>query len=146
MSPHRFPFGYNQILDYVADRTPSLACFSQAALGTYNGVETALSFGDPAAELAALRSGCGVFSLAWRGKINVTGKDRVRWLHNMVTNTVRDLPVNRGKYNFVLNAQGRILGDMYIFNRGESLIMDTDASQVETLLTRHEAFHHHGQS
>ena len=112
----------------------------EARTGTYNGVETALSFGDPAAELAALRSGCGVFSLAWRGKINVTGKDRVRWLHNMVTNTVRDLPVNHGKYNFVLNAQGRILGDMYIFNQGESLVLDTDASQVETLITAMKRF------
>jgi folate-binding protein YgfZ len=112
----------------------------EARTGTYNGVETALSFGDPSAELAALRSGCGVFSLAWRGKINVTGKDRVRWLHNMVTNTVRDLPVNHGKYNFVLNAQGRILGDMYIFNRSESLTMDTDGSQVETLITAMKRF------
>jgi folate-binding protein YgfZ len=112
----------------------------EARTGVYNGVETALSFGDPAAELAALRSGCGVFSLAWRGKINVTGKDRVRWLHNMVTNTVRDLPVNHGKYNFVLNAQGRILGDMYIFNRGESLTMDTDGSQVEILIAAMKRF------
>jgi aminomethyltransferase len=111
-----------------------------ARTGTYNGVETALSFGDPAAELAALRSGCGVFSLAWRSVIHVTGKDRVRWLHNMVTNNVRDLPANHGKYNFVLNAQGRILGDMYIFNRGESLILETDAIQVETLLTAMKRF------
>lgn len=105
-----------------------------ARTGTYNGVETALSFGDSAAELAALRSGCGVFSLAWRSLIHVTGKDRVRWLHNMVSNNVRDLPANHGKYNFVLNAQGRILGDMSIFNRGESLVLETDAGQVETLL------------
>lgn len=103
-------------------------------MGTYNGVETALSFGDSTAELAALRAGCGVFALAWRGRINVNGKDRVRWLHNMVTNNVRDLPVNRGNYNFVLNAQGRILGDMYIYNRGESFGLETDASQVETLV------------
>jgi folate-binding protein YgfZ len=107
---------------------------TEARIGTYNGVETALSFGDPTAELAALRSGCGVFSLAWRSLINVTGKDRVRWLHNMVSNNVRDLPANHGKYNFVLNAQGRILGDMYIFNRGESLGLETDTAQVETLL------------
>jgi aminomethyltransferase len=109
-------------------------------MGIYNGAETALDFGSPASELAALRSGCGVFSLVWRGRINVTGKDRVRWLHNMVTNTVRDLPVNRGNYNFVLNAQGRILGDMYIYNRGESLVLDTDASQVETLINTMKRF------
>src|SRR5215467_12768701 len=106
----------------------------EAHTGTYNGVETALSFGDSTAELVALRSGCGVFSLAWRARINVSSKDRVRWLHNMVTNNVRDLPVNRGNYNFVLNAQGRILGDLYIYNRGESFGLETDASQVETLV------------
>src|SRR6516165_9309273 len=97
-------------------------------------------FGDPAAEFEALRSGCGLFNLGWRTKIAVTGKDRTRWLHNMVTNNVRDLPLNRGNYNFVLNAQGRILGDMYIYNRGESLVIDTDHSQVEPLLTAMKRF------
>src|SRR6476619_2402070 len=106
----------------------------QARVGTYNRAETALSFGDPAAELAALRTICCVYALEWRGRINVSANDRVRWLHNMVTNNVRDLPVNRGNYNFVLNAQGRILGDMYIYNRGESFALETDASQVEMLV------------
>jgi aminomethyltransferase len=106
----------------------------EARTGTYNGATTALSFGDSGSELATLRTGCGVFALVWRSRINVSGKDRVRWLHNMVTNNVRDLPVNRGNYNFVLNAQGRILGDMYIYNRGESFAFETDASQVETLV------------
>jgi folate-binding protein YgfZ len=112
----------------------------EARTGTYNGAQTVLSFGDPKAELAALRTGCGVFALAWRGRINVSGKDRVRWLHNMVTNNVRDLPVNRGNYNFVLNAQGRILGDMYIYNRGESFALETDASQVQTLINAMKRF------
>jgi aminomethyltransferase len=112
----------------------------EARVGTYNGAEMALSFGDPGTELAALRSGCGLFALAWRGRINVTGNDRVRWLHNMVTNNVRDLAVNRGNYNFVLNAQGRILGDIYIYNRGESLVLDTDTSQVDTLITAMKRF------
>jgi aminomethyltransferase len=112
----------------------------EGRIGHYNGAETAVTFGDSAAELAVLQSGCGVFALSWRARINVTGKDRVRWLHNMVTNNVRDLPVNRGNYNFVLNAQGRILGDMYIYNRGESLVLETDASQVEALITAMKRF------
>ncbi len=102
--------------------------------GQYLGVETSLSFAEPAQELNALRSGCGVFDLNWRALIHVTGKDRVRWLHNMVSNNVRDLQLNRGNYNFVLNPQGRILADLYVFNRGESLLIETDRSQVETLL------------
>ena len=103
--------------------------------GEYLGVETSLSFSRPEQELALLQSGCAVFDLNWRALVNVTGKDRVRWLHNMVTNNVRDLAPNRGDYNFVLNAQGRIVGDLYVFNRGESLLLETDRSQVETLLT-----------
>ena len=102
--------------------------------GQYLGVETSLSFAGSAEELNALRSGCGIFDLNWRALIQVTGKDRVRWLHNMVTNNVRDLQPNRGNYNFVLNAQGRILADLYVFNRGESLLIETDRSQVEALL------------
>jgi folate-binding protein YgfZ len=113
---------------------------SEARTGLYNGVETALSFGSTADELAALRSGCGVFSLGWRARINVTGKDRVRWLHNMVTNNVRDLPPNRGAYNFVLNAQGRILGDLYIYNRGETLLLETDSGRAETLINAMKRF------
>jgi folate-binding protein YgfZ len=114
--------------------------FPGARLGQYNGVETALDFGDPVRELEAVQSGCGVFDLGWRAKITVTGNDRVRWLHNMVTNNVRDLALNRGAYNFVLNAQGRILGDIYIYNRGESLELDTDRAQVEPLLTAMKRF------
>src|SRR6476646_1425680 len=72
----------------------------EARTGTYNSADTALSFGDSTAELAALRTSCGVFALAWRGRINVSGKDRVRWLHNICTKNVRDLPVNRCNYSF----------------------------------------------
>jgi folate-binding protein YgfZ len=108
---------------------------THAVIGVYSGADTVLSFGDPTKELSALRSGCGVFVLAWRAKITARGKDRVRWLHNMVTNNIRDLAPDRGNYNFVLNVQGRILGDLYIYNRGESLLLDTDSIQVEPILT-----------
>ena len=111
-----------------------------AQLGEYLGVETALSFGNPAAELQSLLSGCAVFDLSWRARITVGGNDRTRWLHNMVTNNIRDLARNRGNYNFVLNAQGRILGDLYVFNRGDNFLLETDRTQVETLLTSMKRF------
>jgi aminomethyltransferase len=43
--------------------------------------------------------------------------------------------VNRGNYNFVLNPQGRILADLYAYNRGDYLLIDTERSQLENLLT-----------
>src|SRR5215472_15494167 len=119
----------------TALHSPQPSATDRMISGQYLGVDAVVQFGDPAVELAALHESCGAFHLPWRAKIAVTGKDRVRWLHNMVTNNVRDLPLNRGNYNFVLNAQGRILGDIYIYNRGESVLIDTDHIQVEPLLT-----------
>lgn len=109
-------------------------------LGSYNGAETVAAFGDPASEFSALTSGCGIFDLGWRAKITVKGRDRVRWLNGMITNTIKALPVDRGNYSFVLNPQGRILGDVYTYNRGEYLVLDTDRSQLETMLNTLKRF------
>src|SRR3954470_7522319 len=103
-------------------------------MGEFGGAETAATFGDVAREFAALRSGAAVFDLGRRAKIVVSGNDRVRWMNGMVTNNVRDLAAGRGNYNFLLNAQGHILADMYIYNRGEHLMVDTDTSQAATVL------------
>jgi folate-binding protein YgfZ len=91
-------------------------------------------FGDIRAEFQALNSTAGVYAVSCRGKIALTGGDRMRWLNGMVTNNIRDLELGRGVYAFLLNPQGHILGDLYAFNRGESLLVDTDLSQVEKLL------------
>src|SRR6266446_8558712 len=96
--------------------------------------ESRADFGDVRAEFQALISGCGVYDLCSRAKISLSGVDRVRWLNGMVTNNVRDLAHGHGVYAFLLNPQGHILGDLYAYNRGESLLVDTDQSQVEKIL------------
>jgi folate-binding protein YgfZ len=100
----------------------------------YRGATAAASFGDAQAEFSALRAGCGVYDLGFRAKISLTGGDRVRWLNGMVTNNIRDLETGRGLYAFLLNPQGRILGDLFAYNRGESIVVDTDLSQIEKIL------------
>jgi len=104
-------------------------------VGEYRGLTTTLHFGDPQAEFAALRSGCGVYDLGYRAKISLKGGDRVRWLNGMVTNNIRDLAQGHGVYAFLLNPQGHILGDLYAYNRGDSIIVDTDRNQVEKMLS-----------
>jgi folate-binding protein YgfZ len=89
---------------------------------------------DLRAEFQALTSSSGAYDLGSRSKISLSGSDRVRWLNGMVTNNVRDLAVGHGVYAFLLNPQGHILGDLYAYNRGESILVDTDRSQVEKIL------------
>ncbi len=90
--------------------------------------------GNPRAEFQSLLSGCGLYDLSWRAKIAVTGGDRVRWLNGMVTNNVRDLAPGHGVYAFLLNAQGRIQADLYAFQRGDSLLVDTERAQRDKIL------------
>ncbi len=99
-----------------------------------NPVSPAPDYGNVRAEFAALLSGCGIYDLSGRAKIALTGGDRVRWLNGMVTNNIRDLAQGHGVYAFLLNPQGHILGDLYAYNRGDSLRIDTDQSQSEKLV------------
>ena len=94
-----------------------------------------MHFGNATDEFTALRSTCGVYNLENRAKIQLTGSDRVRWLNGMITNNVRDLTAGHGVYGFLLNPQGHILGDLIAYNRGEHILVDTDQSQLETILT-----------
>ena len=100
----------------------------------YRGATTAARFTDPQAEFAAMLHGCGIYDLGFRARISLTGGDRVRWMNGMVTNNIRDLAAGHGVYSFLLNPQGRILGDMYVYNQGEALIVETDRSQVEKII------------
>jgi len=114
-------------------KTPLYQTFAAqgTSFGEYAGAETPARFGDLVTEIAALRNSAGVFDLGWRAKLLATGDDRVRWFKGMVTNNIKDLPQNHGVYSFLLNAQGQIQADMYVFNRGDHMLVDTDESQVE---------------
>ena len=107
---------------------------SGARMGDYRGVQTALGWGEVAAEFAALHSGCALYDLGWRSRLIISGDDRKRWMNGMVTNNIRDLALNFGSYNFLLNPQGRIQADLYVYNRGEYFLVETDGWQSAKLL------------
>ena len=100
----------------------------------HSGTTPKSDLGDVRAEFQALLSGCGLYDLHWRAKIAVTGGDRVRWLNGMVTNNIRDLAPGHGVYAFMLNAHGHIQADIYVFQCGDSLLVDTELGQREKVL------------
>ncbi len=109
---------------------------ASARFAEYAGAETPAVFSSPEAELKAMAESCGIFDLSWRAKLLVTGRDRTRWLNGMVTNNIRDLAPGRGVYSFFLTPQGHLLGDMYVYNRGESMVLDTDVAQAERVASK----------
>jgi folate-binding protein YgfZ len=109
-------------------------------LALHCGAFTPRAFDGSPAELDSLLHSAGVSDLGWRGKILVTGSDRLRWLNGMVSNTVQSLSENQGNYSFLLSVQGRIQGDCYVYRRAGDLLLDTGWDQVPALLRHLEHF------
>jgi folate-binding protein YgfZ len=126
--------------------TPSpLAHLTQAAqrpprLMERHGVQTPEAFEPIAQEIEALTRSAAVYGMGWLRHVAVRGEDRFRWLSGMVTNTVNDLGPQNGAWNFVLNAQGRILGDLHVWRENDELVLEIAADQMDKLLAHFEHF------
>ncbi len=97
-----------------------------------------------AGEHAALYRGAGFHSTLALVRRRVRGEDRFRWLSGMVTNTVNELGAGQGALSLVLNAQGRIQGDLMVWRGGagsaDALELELDAAQAEKLIAHFEKF------
>jgi folate-binding protein YgfZ len=124
--------------------TPLATLLTQAAAGpelqAYRGVLTPRELDAPGRETAVLVFGVAVHDLGWMRRVAVGGPDRFRWLSGMVTNTVRELAANAGAWNLVLNAQGRIQGDLHVWREGDDLELEIAADQYDRLLAHLERF------
>ena len=78
------------------------------------------------AAYSALRERAAWIDLSGRGKIRMLGEDRARLLHAMTTNHIQQLTPGQGCYAYFLSAQGRILADVNVFCRSDSLLLDTE--------------------
>jgi folate-binding protein YgfZ len=106
----------------------------------YCGTLTPSVFDGLPGEIDSLLHSAGVSDLGWRGKIQVTGSDRLRWLNGMVSNTVQSLPEGEGNYSFLLSVQGRIQGDCYVYRRSGDLLLDTGFDQIPPLMRHLDHF------
>ncbi len=109
-------------------------------LSPYRGVLTPRELDAPAAESEALANGAAGHDLGWLKRVAVRGEDRFRWLSGMVTNMVNDLGQNAGAWNLVLNAQGRIQGDLTVWREGDNLEIEIAADQYERLVAHLDHF------
>ncbi|MGB7135387.1 MAG: folate-binding protein [Acidobacteriaceae bacterium] len=133
------------ITDVAVSETPLAAQLAAhnptpLELKMHRGAQTPLQFHTKAAELESLVHAAGVFDLGYRTFLRAVGKDRVRWLNGMITQTVKGLSPGQAGYTLVLNPQGRIQGDGEISFHEDFLLLETDRSQSERLLAHLRRF------
>src|SRR5258705_8172653 len=88
----------------------------------------------------ALREAAAYLDLSTRGKIFLTGEDRVRLLHAMTTNHVQQLEPGQGCYVFFLNPQGRILADANLFVTPDRILLDVEPEVRERVYQHLEKY------
>jgi len=111
-----------------------------ATFGQWFGWEVPRRFSDPVAEHRAVRVGIGLTDQSYRGILEVSGKDRVRFLNGMVTNDVRGLTPGSGLYAAMLTSHGKLIADMRIYAQADGYWLDLHEEllpKVRQVLERH---------
>lgn len=80
-------------------------------------------------DLGLLTSGAALHGGRARELIVATGRDRVRFLHGIVTGDVAGTPVGGGCRSALLTPKGHVVADLLIFVRPEEIWIVTDAGQ-----------------
>jgi glycine cleavage system T protein len=88
------------------------------------GWEVPAHYGDVAIEHRAVRQAVGIADLSHRGKIRVTGDDRVKWLQSIISNDILPLKPGQGRYSSFLTHKGKMLTYFRLY-------MQTDAVMLE---------------
>jgi folate-binding Fe-S cluster repair protein YgfZ len=105
-----------------------------AVRGALGDVLLAVHFGDAAKEIEAARKAAAAIDLSWRAVIEMTGRDRARFLHGMCTNEIKKLKPGDGVLAAVVNRQGKMVGDIAVHAAENALLLETDRANAPALI------------
>ncbi len=97
-----------------------------ARFGEAAGWRVPLDYGDEAAEQRAVRASVGVIDWSARGKVRVTGEDRLSFLDGLLTNDLKTLAEGHGLYAATLDHRAHVHGDMVVYHAGDHYLLETD--------------------
>lgn len=111
-----------------------------AHFASLNGAEVVGDYGNTLAEHSALHESAGVLDLSFRGRLCLTGQDRVRFLHGQITNDVKNLRVGEGCYAALTTAKGKMQTDLNVFVLPDELLLDFEPGYGATVAERLEKY------
>lgn len=69
----------------------------------------------------------------WNGRLLLTGADRRAYLQGLLTNDIDALSSGTACYAALLNAQGRMLTDMHVFELGNAVLLTLPAAVTQAI-------------
>ena len=95
-----------------------------AAFQEVTGWTMPAHYGDVSAEYAAVRGAAGITDLSHRGRLRVTGDDRIKWLQSLISNDILPLSGGRGVYSSLLTHKGKMLTYFRLYALPDSLLVE----------------------
>jgi len=105
-----------------------------------NGTEIIANYGKVRSEYGALTERVGLLDFSSRGRLCLTGGDRIRFLHGQVTNDIKALQTGSGCYAAIVNAKGRMEADASVYCLADELLLDLEPSLGPAVATRLDKF------
>jgi glycine cleavage system T protein len=104
------------------------------------GWELPQHFGAPEAEYYAVRQGVGLCDLSHHGIVRVSGQDRQRFLHAMVSNDTASLQPGQGCHAAFLTNKGKMVADFVVYAEAEAYLLALATPAVQPLMAALEWF------
>ncbi|MGI0149706.1 MAG: aminomethyltransferase family protein [Thermoplasmata archaeon] len=108
--------------------------FGGALFRAEAGWSVPVGYGPVDAEVRAVRARAGMIDLSDHAKIELKGSERVPFLDGVVTADLKILVPGTSTYALLLNEKSRVLGDVRVYAFQDSLVLDIEASQKESVL------------
>ena len=76
----------------------------------------------------------GLFDRSDRHRLAVSGPDRAKFLHNLLTNEIKRLPAGKGCEAFVTSPQGKTLAYVKVLAADDAILLGADPGGIAALL------------
>ena len=91
--------------------------------------EIPVHYGDPQLEYEALHAGAGLADLSFRGRVIITGDDRITWLQSIISQDILPLQPGQGRYSTFMDHKGKMLSYFRVFMCPDQIVIE-DVGEV----------------
>ena len=94
----------------------------------------AAHYGDPYREQRALAAGTALVDLSHRPVVRIAGTDRLTWLHDLTSQSLREFAPGQWTQALILSPQGHVEHHLHLLDDGEQVLVHVEPGTAEALI------------
>lgn len=114
-------------------QSPWLVFLDQIGARFEEGVAGSLHFGSAAEDVRAAASGTVIVPLTHTGLLQAEGEDAAVFLHNLLSNDIKKLPLHGAQYSSFNSAKGRMLASFTIWRDNQGYLLQLSADLLAAI-------------